>query len=857
MLLKTSLRSFFAHKGRMLLSLIAVVLSVAFVSGTLVFSNTATSTFDRLFASTASDLAVSKAKDDIAAGEQRGGKPATVPVGTVQKLAGQPGVKTALGQVFVQNATLVDPATNTSVGPTSGAPTLTGNWVDTPRSSVDITSGSAPAGKSQIMLDADTAKKAGLKLGSPLRVITMSGSYDFTVSGIVTFRTTNPGAALAFLDTPTAQQDLLGETAFTSVEIYGDGSRTDDQLKQQALAALGSGYDAKTAAEQKAENAKGVGSFLTFMKYAMLGFAGISLLVGGFLIINTFSMLVAQRTREIGLLRALGGSRKQVNRSVLIEALILGVLGSTIGLAAGLGLAALLIQLMKAVGMNLDASSLDVTWTVPVASYAVGILITVLAAWFPARRAARISPMAALRDHGTPAEASANRIRAVVGTVVTGLGAASLAAAAAADTASVGGEWLGLGVLLSLVGFVIIGPLLATGIIRILGAALPALFGPAGKLAQRNAMRNPRRTGATAAALMIGLALVTGASVVTSSMVSSANAQIDSSVGADYIISGQGPGVGLSPAMVAAARGTSGLAHVTEQKAVPAEISTPDGGSTKTVVSAASPSFTDDFHLPIATGTAEAVFNGGISTDQDFATKHHLKVGDPIKVDYGRGRTQTLPVGAIVSTGNSMFDNNFFTGIDTVAKAVPAADLPADAALFGKAAPGADRAATLTALQKSMAAYPQLTVKDQAGYKDLIQSQVNQLLSMVYGLLGLAIVVAVLGVVNTLALSVVERTREIGLLRAIGLSRRQLRRMVRLESVVIAVFGALLGTGLGLAWGVTSRKVLATQGLDTLTVPTGTIVAILVASAVVGLLAALLPAFRAARMNILAAIATD
>ncbi|GAA5000482.1 hypothetical protein GCM10025734_35500 [Kitasatospora paranensis] len=357
MLLKTSLRSFFAHKGRMLLSLIAVVLSVAFVSGTLVFSNTATSTFDRLFASTASDLAISKAKDDIAAGEQEGGKAATVPVGTVQKLAGQPGVKTAIGQVFVQNATLVDPATNKSVGPTSGAPTLTGNWVDTPRSSVDITSGAAPAGKSQIMLDADTAKKAGLKLGSPLRVITMSGSYDFTVSGIVTFRTTNPGAALAFLDTPTAQQDLLGETAFTSVEIYGDGSRTDDQLKQQALAALGSGYDAKTAAEQKAENAKGVGSFLNFMKYAMLGFAGISLLVGGFLIINTFSMLVAQRTREIGLLRALGGSRKQVNRSVLIEALILGVLGSTIGLGAGLGLAALLIQLMKAVGMNLDASS--------------------------------------------------------------------------------------------------------------------------------------------------------------------------------------------------------------------------------------------------------------------------------------------------------------------------------------------------------------------------------------------------------------------------------------------------------------------------------------------------------------------
>ncbi|MEV8099404.1 FtsX-like permease family protein [Kitasatospora sp. NPDC085879] len=857
MLLKTSLRSFFAHKGRMVLSLIAVVLSVAFVSGTLVFSNTATGTFDRLFASTASDLSVGQAKDDLDAGEERGGKVATVPVDTVQKLAGLPGVKTALGQVFVQSATLVDPATNKSVGPTSGAPTLTGNWVDTPRNSVDITSGSAPKGAGQVMLDADTAKKAGLKLGSPLRVITMSGSYDFTISGIVTFRTTNPGAALAFLDTPTAQQDLLGTTAYTTVEVFGDGSRSNDQLKQQALSALGSGYDAKTAAEQKAENNKGVGSFLNFMKYAMLGFAGISLLVGGFLIINTFSMLVAQRTREIGLLRAIGGSRSQVNRSVLVEALILGVLGSTLGLAAGLGLATLLIQLMKAVGMNLDASSLDITWTVPAASYTVGILITVLAAWIPARRAGRISPMAALRDHGTPAEASANRIRAVVGLAVTGLGAASLAAAATADKAATGGQWLGLGVLLSLIGFVIVGPLLATGIIRVLGAVLPALFGPSGKLAQRNAMRNPRRTGATAAALMIGLALVTGASVVTSSMVSSANAQIDKTVGADYIVAGNGMGTGLTPAMVAAAKATPGIAHLTEAKEVPAIITAPDGTTTKTDLISATRTFTEDFRLKTAAGSLTAAFDGGIAVPEDWATKHHLKIGDPVKADYGHGRTQSLPIGQITSSGESMFAGAYIVNLDTVTKAVPEKELPATVQLYGKAAPGADPDTTLTALQKSLEAYPQISVRDQAGYKDLIQQQVNQLLYMVYGLLGLAIVVAVLGVVNTLALSVVERTREIGLLRAIGLSRRQLRRMVRLESVVIAVFGALLGTGLGLAWGITSREVLSTQGLDTLTVPTGTIIGILIASAVVGLLAALLPAFRAGRMNILAAIATD
>ncbi|GAA2158376.1 FtsX-like permease family protein [Kitasatospora kazusensis] len=855
MLLKTSLRSFFAHKGRMMLSLMAIVLSVAFVSGTLVFSNTATGTFDKLFATTASDISVQPQQDKVTKDSGEPGKPATLPIGTVQKIAALPGVKSAVGEVFSPDATLVNPATNKQVGPTSGAPTITGNWVDTPRKSLDISSGHLPQGSHDIVLDADTAKKAGLGLGSGLRVITDSGSYDFAISGIATFKTTNPGAALAFVDTATAQRMLLGTTAYTSVETYGDGSRSNEQLKAAALGALGSGFQVKTGEEQKADNAKGVGSFLDFMKYAMLGFAGISLLVGGFLIINTFSMLVAQRTREIGLLRAIGGSRSQVNRSVLVEALILGVLGSTLGLGAGLGLAMLLIQLMKAVGMNLTGASLEIGWSVPVAAYAVGIVITVLAAWIPARRAGRISPMAALRDHGTPAEARANRIRAVVGLVLTLGGGALLLAAAGADKAATGGAYLGYGVVLSLIGFVVLGPLLATTVVRLLGAALPKLFGPSGRLAQRNAMRNPRRTGATAAALMIGLALVTGASVFTSSMVSSTSSQIDKSVGADYIVTA-GRSL-LTPAMVTAAKSTAGLAHLTEQKVVPAILTTPDGATTENAVSAVSETFTADFRLPVKTGSADAVTNGALSVDEAFATKHHLAVGDQVTIEYAHGRKQSLQVGVVTATGNSLFDGHFYAAVDTVAKAVPATELPGDVAVFGKAADGSDKAKVLTALQDSLQAYPQLTVKDQAGYKEIIQSQVNTLLYMIYGLLGLAIVVAVLGVVNTLALSVVERTREIGLLRAIGLSRRQLRRMIRLESVVIAVFGALLGTGLGLAWGITAQRVLSGQGLAILTIPTGTIVVILLASALVGLLAALLPAFRAGRMNVLAAIATD
>ncbi|MFJ9697685.1 ABC transporter permease [Kitasatospora sp. NPDC101183] len=858
MLLKTSLRSFFAHKGRMVLSLIAVVLSVAFVSGTLVFSNTATSTFDKLFAATASDVSVQppKPSEDDESGQQAAVKPPTVPIAVEKQLAGISGVKSALGQVSVDNAVLVNPATNKLVGPTTGAPTLVGNWTDTPRNPTRLTSGHLPQGPDDLVLDADTAKKAKLNLGDKVRVENPVGKHDFTLAGIVTFTTTNPGAALAFTDTATAQTELLGEQAFTSVELFGDGSRTNDQIKADVLAKLGGGFQAKTAAEQKDENSKAVGQGLDFMTYAMLGFAFVSAIVGIFLIVNTFSMLVAQRTREIGLLRAVGGSRSQVNRSVLVEALILGVLGSTIGIGVGLGVAVGLVALMNAIGMDLKAADLQIGPDVFVAGYALGIVVTVVAAWFPARRASRIAPIEALRDHGTPADGRANLIRSIVGLVLTAGGGAVLVLGAKAEKAAEGGKMLGLGVVLTLVGFVVLGPLLASAVIRVLGSVLPALFGPSGKLAQRNAMRNPRRTGATAAALMIGLALVIAASVFSSSAVTSTSAQIDKSVGVDYIISGGR--TAITPEMMETVRKTPGIDHITTQEFFFAsKLVLPDGQKVKNELTAVPPTFFGtDFRPTTTAGSADAVGRGTIGIGEVFAKDHNLKVGDQVTVDYGKGHTQSLAVGAVFQKGG-LYGSGSFVDLETMGKVVPAADRPPVWTFFAKASPGTDVAKTLTALEDGLKEYPQLNIKDQAGYKELVQGQINTLLYLIYGLVTLSIIVAVLGVVNTLALSVVERTREIGLLRAIGLSRRQLRRMIRLESVVIALFGAVLGTGLGLAWGVTAQRVLRDQGLGTLSVPVVTVGLTLVASVVIGLLAALIPAFRAGRMNVLAAIATD
>ncbi len=854
---KTSLRNFFAHKGRMVLSAVAVVLSVAFVCGTLVFTDTVNSTFDKLFDSTAADLTVQP--KSTAADQGPGAPPAMMPASVLRRIAAEPGVAKAHGSVQIQSVTLVDPRDDKDLGPTSGAPTIAGNWWVSPRPALTITSGHAPRGSGEAMIDADTASRTHVHLGDTVEIMDAHGTFPEKISGIATFRTTNPGATLVFLDTPTAQRELLGRTgAYTEVDAYGDGTRSDTALKHEALALFGHRYKAQTEAESAAANKSQVAGFLNVMKDAMLGFAGIAVLVGIFLIVNTFSMLVAQRTREIGLMRALGASRRQVNRSVLLEAVILGVLGSAIGIAAGLGIAVGLMDLMNAIGMHLDTSQITFEPRTPVVGAAVGVIVTLVSAYLPSRRAGKVSPMAALRDvTGGQATTRSTVLRSVLGLVVTAAGGAALFAAARSAAPKAGSGYLGLGVLLTLIGFVVIGPLLAAGVVRALGAVALRPFGPVGRMAQRNALRNPRRTGATAAALMIGLALVSGLSVVGSSMVASASKEIDKSVGADYIVQAQAQG--LTPDIVKAVKDTPGLGHVTDYKVLPVTLRMPDGGTAHTDLSATSPTYTQDLRVPVVSGSVDAAYrDGGMTVGQTFADKRHLKVGDRLHVTFRQGgHSADLRIDAVTSKDTSLGQGAMYVGLSTAERYVPAAAMPQDVMVLATAAHHADVDHVYRSLKAATHRFPQVKVRDQADYKTLLRKQIGQLLNLIYGLLALAIVVAVLGVVNTLALSVVERTREIGLMRAIGLSRRQLRRMIRLESVVIALFGAVIGLGLGMAWGIAAQKLLALNGLGTLSIPWPTIGSVFVGSAFVGLLAALLPALRASRMNVLGAIATD
>ncbi|WP_330350479.1 ABC transporter permease [Streptomyces sp. NBC_00582] len=855
-MLKATLRSFLAHKGRLLLSALAVVLSVAFVAGSLIFSDTVTRTFDRLFASTSADVTV-EPKDDLNSNVPSGAVQ-TVPAALAAEVAGVDGVASAHADVSVENITVVD-SDHKSVGPTTGAPTIATDWYLTHRSPVKLTSGHAPQGAGQAMLDADTADKKHVKIGDTLTVMAQPGSFDVEIVGIATFTTTNPGAALVFLDPKVAATELLGSAdKATGISVDAAPGVSDAVLKDRVAAALGSGpYDVKTADEQAKSSAASLGGFLDVIKYVMLGFAGIAVLVGVFLIVNTFSMLIAQRTRELGLLRALGADRRQVRRSVLTEAVLLGLVGSTLGLAAGIGLAAGLIRLMSAFGMNLKTTEMVVGWATPVAAYVVGVGVTFVAAYLPARRAATVSPMAALSDADIAGVGRPLKVRAIVGAVVGALGAAALLGCATASKTASAASLLGLGVVLTLIAMVIAGPLLVRPVIRVLGGAFPALFGPVGRMSQRNALRNPRRTGATAAALMVGLALVGGMSVASASMSKSFDQQIDKTLGADFVIQNANF-TPFSQEVTDAVRDTDGVGLVVRQRFAPLAIRLPDGKRVETTASGYDDRVDDVAHVTYAEGdSAAALADGAIGMDVDFAKDHGVKLGSVLPADFPGDRTTSLKVGALTdqdaSEGFGM-EGGLFLGMGTVEKYVPDGQ---DSALYVNAAAGTGAEQLRPRLEKTLEPYPQVQVRDQADYKKLVHDQIAVLLYLVYALLGLAIVIAVLGVVNTLALSVVERTREIGLLRAIGLARRQLRRMIRLESVVIAVFGAVLGLALGLVWGVCIQQVLALQGMKALAVPWGTIVAVVIGSAVVGVVAALLPALRASRMNVLAAIAHE
>ena len=848
-MLRATLKSLLAHKLRMAMSAFAIVLGVAFVSGTFVFTDTLNASFTDLFRQTAPDVTVQPAQTNAAAGGGTDGGTRVLTARVVADLAALPGVDRADGVVTDQDTFVVGTqgkviggggsagvARNYTTGPAAdGSPILT------------ITQGGPPAGRGQLLLDEKTAATAGYTLGDTVKLVTAGAHPEVTGTLVGTVRVGQSGnlagATLVLMDTPTAQQVYLGAAeTFNMVSVTGDGSLTNQQLRAAVSAALPAGFEALDDDQIAAENQHQIQDGLAFITTFLLVFAAVALIVGSFLILNTFSIIVAQRTRELALLRALGAARRQVTRSVLIEALAVGLLGSTLGLLLGFALALGLTALFGVIGVDLTGAALVFQPGTAVAAYAVGVPVTLLAAYLPARRAATVPPVAAIRDDVSIPESSMHR-RLLGGGVLTAAGAGLMVWALAFDG---GLQPLGGGALAVFIGIALLAPVIGRPIVTAIAGPYRRLFGTVGVLARENARRNPRRTAATASALMIGLALVTTAAVLGASSKSSVEKMVSTDLKADYVVSNA---VG-SPFSAAIAPRLAAVPGV--QSAVPSRFAVATVNGQQEPVAAFDPAaYSQIAAITVQSGDL-ATGGDGLLVTGSRADTQGWTVGDIVTVDLPAG-ARDLPITGIIAPSTLI-------RADIV---VPPAVLdaggvtPMDTAVYINRTPGADPAAVAAGIDSALTDLPTVTVKDQDAFAQEQRAAIDPLLAIIYALLGLAVIIAVLGIVNTLALSVIERTREVGLLRAVGMSRRQLRSMIRLESVAIAVLGAVLGIGLGLTFGISLQHAMAGQGIDQLTIPGGQLIMFLVLAGLVGVLAAVIPARRAARMDVLRAITAD
>ncbi len=841
---RTTYRNLLAHKIRLALSGLAVVLGVAFVAGTLIFTDTLGQTFDDLFESTAADVNVSRAAafDQGLAGTGAGGTASYVPADLVEEIAAVDGVAAVEGSVQAEGVYILD--ANGEVLDTGGAPGLGITW-DTEKSLSPNTlvDGRAATGPDEIMIDIDSAEKAGHRVGDTISVLTPGPRVDAELVGTFRFGEGGlAGASLTAFDTATAQELLTAPGQFTGIGVAAAEGVDNDELADRVADVVGADYDVRTATEQAESLASDFSDALQFINVFLLVFAGIALFVGSFIILNTFSMLVAQRTQELALLRALGASRGQVTRSVLAEALAVGVVGSTLGLLGGYGIATGLRALFGSFGLTLDGNLVLAADTV-LWAYVVGVLVTIVAAYLPARRAALMPPIAAMRDDVVVSHRGLRR-RTVIGAVLAGAGILALAGGTLTEDGGTGASLVGLGALALILGVTALSPVLAGPFLRSVGAVLPRIWGTTGRLAQENAVRNPRRTAATASALMIGLALVSAFSVIGASTNASIDRLVAGSLRAEFVVS-SAVGQPFSPDIAARLTELDDVGAVLPLRWGQAQL---DGETA--LLTAVDPDALDaSIELTWAGGSADGLGDGGLVVDEATADGRGWAVGDTVEVLTLDGRRQELVIGGV-------FEANQVVGTTVVSldSLTAAGGLALDRFLFVDLADGVSPADARPQLDGVLDAYPIVDLKDQTEFQDQQKGQVDQLLLLINAMLVLSVLIAALGIVNTLAMSVIERTREIGLLRAVGLSRAQLRRMVRLEAVIISVYGAVLGVVLGTLFGVALSRSLADQGITELVVPLPRMAVFLLLAAVIGVLAAVGPARRAARLQVLDAI---
>jgi putative ABC transport system permease protein len=844
---RLTLRGITSHKRRLVGTCSAIILGVAFLAGTLVLGDTMRSDFDSLFrsANAGTDAVVRGATafgDDFDAQRQ------PVDASLVDTIAQVPGVAAVAPEI--EGVGQIVGADGDALGG-NGPPTLAGNWVDVPALSPwRLAEGRAPQAAGEVVIDQRSADVGDLRIGSTTTVRTPS-PVPVTVVGIATFGDNDSlsGATYAAFTLEEAERFFTAQPGEVSRIVVGAAEGVgQDELVANISQVVGSDAVEVISGEEltRQDNEAIEADFLGFFETFLLIFAGVAMLVGTFSIYNTFSIIVAQRSRESALLRAIGASRRQVLGSIALEALLVGLLASAIGTALGIGLAAGMGALLDAAGMG-TSGPLAIQTSAIVTSVLVGVVVTLLASISPAIKASRVPPIAALRDVAID-RSGASKARAVVGLLVSGLGIGTVLVAALDGGDGALGR-AGLGAVATIVGLVALGPVVARPASRLIGTPLPVLRGVTGNLARENAMRNPRRTAGTAAALMIGVGVVGLFTVVAASITRSVDEVVDRSFAGDLVMeSTDFSGSGITPELVPALKampevsGAVGLGFGTVRLAgdeLEATLAPP----------AEIPAVMD---LEVAEGSLEATTDGLAISDR-YAEDHGLALGDVVPVDFADGQSEQLTVGAIYGSwelmGDVVMPQTTFNRHTSQ---------PMDFVVLVALAEGVgleDGKAAITPVAEQFGAPGPM---DRDEYIDTVASGVDQMLTVVYGMLGLAILIALMGIANTLALSIHERTRELGLLRAVGQTRSQLRAMVRWESVIIALFGTTGGLGLGVFLGWALVKAAGTQeGLGAFAVPGGALAVLLALGALAGILAGVRPARRAARLDVLGAIAGE
>src|SRR6266542_2900403 len=788
-----TIKGLLSHKLRLALTALAIVLGVSFVSGTYVLTDTMGAAFTGLFQDVNKGVDVVVHTKETFTGQQgdvRDPMPESL-LATIQRVDG---VKVAEGSV---NGYAQFVGKNGKAVTTGGAPTLGVSASQAPElsSSTTLRAGQRPTGPGEIAVDARTASKQGFKVGDRVKVLLQGPARVFTISGIVGFGEADNlgGATLAVFDLKTAQQVLNRPGQFDEIDVVAQPGTSDTQLRERIAAAVPAKYEAVTGSDQAKRSADEINKGLSFFTTALLAFAGVALFVGAFLIFNTFSIIVAQRTREMALLRCLGASPRQV-----------------------------------------------------LVSLAVGVVVTLVSSFWPALKATRVPPVAALREEAATRPARSIRRRSVLGSLVTLIGVGLLMLGLFRDTGNRVAN-VGAGVVVIFLGVAALSPLIARPLAGGIGWPFARAFRLPGNLARENAMRNPRRTASTAAALMIGVALVTFAGIFVASAKSSFGSILDKSVTADYILTTQ-TFQGFSPELAKRMADLPELEAVTAVRSATWKLN----GQSQTLSGVDPTSYDELVRTETTSGDIGALASGGVAVQDTVAEQHGWRVGSVVPMEFPRNGVQQEPVKAIYKS-NSL-NGNYLLSLADYQKGYSD---QIDSLVIAKARPGVAAATARAAVDRVAGDFPNVRVQDQAQYKEQTGKQLDQLLNLVRGLLLFAILIALFGIVNTLALSVFERVRELGLLRAVGATRRQVRSMIRWEAVIIAVLGAVLGLLVGVFFGWAMVRALASQGFGEFTVPAGQLVAYVVLAGLAGVLAALLPGRRAARVDMLRAITTE